>query len=302
MCAMRRDPSAIRLARFEPFESRVMLSADLAGDFVADFVVDYAIDDYSHGQLDQTLETALADAHYLTGLTAARNDYGLDGSGQTVVVIDTGVAYDHLALGGGLGADYRVVGGFDFTAERDADPYDDGPMGSHGTHVAGIIASSDSTNTGVAPGVDVVALRVFDDRGQGRFDWVEEALAWVHDNIDSFANPITTINLSLGVVYNSDGVPSWATLEDELSQLEDDGIFISVAAGNKFTSYNQAGLSYPAVSEHVVPVASLDADGSLSFYSQRSGRVIAAPGRSITSTVPDYVGNDNGVPSLGRCS
>ena len=68
-----------------------------------------------------------------------------------------------------------------------------------------------------------------------------------------------------------------------------------MAAGNKFTSYNETGLSYPAVSEHVVPVASLDADGSISFYSQRSDRVIAAPGRSITSTVPDYLGNDNGI-------
>ena len=295
MCAMSRDPRAIRIPRFEPFEPRVMLSADTAGDFVADFVIDYSIDDYSLDANGQTLETSLIDAHNLTGLTAARNAYGLDGSGQTVVVIDTGVAYDHLALGGGLGADYRVVGGFDFTGEYDADPYDDGPYGSHGTHVAGIIASSDSTNPGVAPGVDVVALRVFDDQGQGQFDWVEDALRWVHDNIDSFENPITTINLSLGVVYNSDGVPSWATLEDELAQLEADGIFISVAAGNNFTRYNETGLSYPAVSEYVVPVASLDGDGSLSFYSQRDVGVIAAPGRSITSTVPDYVGNDNGI-------
>ena len=84
-----------------------------------------------------------------------------------MVVIDTGIAYDHLALGGGFGAGYRVVGGFDFTEEYDADPYDDGPMGSHGTHVAGIIASSDGTNPGVAPGVDLVALRVFNDDGRG---------------------------------------------------------------------------------------------------------------------------------------
>ncbi|MEA1952453.1 MAG: S8 family serine peptidase, partial [Planctomycetota bacterium] len=287
---MRKDPGSIRLARIEAVEHRIMLSVQPAAETVADFFVDYSI-----GQLDQALETSLADAHGLTGLIAARNDYGLDGAGQTVVIIDTGVAYDHLALGGGFGANYRVVGGFDFTNRHDTDPYDDGPMGSHGTHVAGIIASSDSHNTGVAPSVDIVALRVFDDQGYGELEWVEEALSWVHQNIDTFENPITTVNLSLGVVYNADGVPSWATFEDELAQLENDGLFISVAAGNKFTSYNAAGLSYPAVSEHVVPVASLDNDGSMSFYSQRNSRVIAAPGRSITSTVPDYLGNDNGI-------
>ncbi|MBN2295093.1 MAG: S8 family serine peptidase, partial [Pirellulales bacterium] len=294
MCAMRKDPGSIRLARFEPFEHRIMLSVQSAAQSIPDFFVDYSVVN-STEQFNPTLETSLADAHSQTGLIAARNDYGLDGTGQTVVIIDTGVAYDHLALGGGFGADYRVVGGFDFTGEHDTDPYDDGPMGSHGTHVAGIIASSDSRNTGVAPGVDIVALRVFDDQGYGELEWVEEALSWVHQNIDTFENPITTVNLSLGVVNNSHGVPSWATFEDELAQLENDGIFISVAAGNKFTSYNATGLSYPAVSEHVVPVASLDNDGSMSFYSQRSSRVIAAPGRSITSTVPDYLGNDNGI-------
>ena len=77
--------------------------------------------------------------------------------------------------------------------------------------------------------------------------------------------------------------------------MEADGLFISVAAGNGFSSYNEPGLSYPAASPYVVPVASVDDNGQLSYFSQRSDRVIAAPGRSITSTVPDYVGNGNGV-------
>ena len=59
-------------------------------------------------------------------------------------MIDSGIAWDHVALSGGLGTGYRVVGGWDF-AENDADPYDDGPSGFHGTHVAGIIGSSNST-------------------------------------------------------------------------------------------------------------------------------------------------------------
>ena len=241
------------------------------------------------------IEQSLANAHDQSGLTQVRADYGFDGTGQTVAVIDSGIAYDHFALGGGFGANYRVVGGWDFTGENDADPYDDGPSGSHGSHVSGIIGASGGTHTGVAPGVDLVGLRVFDDAGAGYFSWVENALDWVHTNRNSFENPITAVNLSLGVAsWNSDAIPSWANLEDEFAQLEADGIFIAVSAGNSFTSFNEAGLSYPAASPHVIPVASVDDSGLLSYFSQRNSRVIAAPGRGIISTVPDYAGNNNG--------
>ncbi|MGI9428863.1 MAG: S8 family peptidase, partial [Bythopirellula sp.] len=241
------------------------------------------------------IEQSLANAHDQSGLSQVRTDYGFDGTGQTVAIIDSGIAYDHFALGGGFGANYRVVGGWDFTDENDADPYDDGTAGAHGTHVAGIVGANGGTHDGVAPGVDLVGLRVFNDAGDGYFSWVENALTWIHNNRNSFENPITAINLSLGVAsWNSDAIPSWANLEDEFSLLEQDGIFISVSAGNSFTSYNQPGLSYPAASPHVVPVASVDDSGLLSYYSQRNSRVIAAPGRGIISTVPDYAGDNNG--------
>jgi len=290
---------APRTARFERAEPRLFLSARPVADFWFD---DSLSADFASGALDQPAETpspgevlpALIDAHQLTGLTQARAEYGLTGEGQTVAVIDTGVAYTHAALGGGLGTGYRVVGGFDFSDERDLDPYDDGPSGAHGTHVAGIIASNDSIYPGVAPGVDLVALRVFNDEGQGTFRWVEEALRWVHNNRFAFENPITTVNLSIGTEWNSDSLPSFAVLEDELAQLEADGIFVAVAAGNDFLSYNTPGLSYPAVSPHVVPVGSVDDNGAISYYSQRDVRMIAAPGRSVQSTVPDYAGNRNG--------
>ena len=223
------------------------------------------------------------------------DEYGFTGIGQTVAVIDSGIAYDHFALGGGFGQNYRVVGGWDFTGENDVDPYDDGPMGSHGTHVAGIVGGDDGSRGGVAPGVDLVSLRVFDDAGAGYFHWVENALAWVHDNRNSFENPITAVNLSLFVSsWNSDTIPGWATLEDKLAQLNADGIFIAVSAGDAYTSYNETGLSYPAASSHVVPVMSSTGSGLLSFFSQRHSRAIATPGQDILSTVPDYAGNNNG--------
>ncbi|MEQ8846547.1 S8 family serine peptidase [Botrimarina sp.] len=241
------------------------------------------------GRIEQTL----AEAHAMTGQTDVVANYGFTGVGQTVAVIDTGIAYSHNALGGGYGSGYRVVGGYDF-AENDSDPYDDGPDGAHGTHVAGIVgAGGGGTHRGVATGVDLVGLRVFDDAGNGYFSWVEQALRWVRDNRTAFENPITAVNLSLGVDWNSDSNPAWAMLEDEFAALEAEGVFVSVSAGNSFTSYGAAGVSYPASSDHVVPVMAMHTADTLAGFSQRATYAIGAPGTWIASTVPDYAGNDS---------
>ena len=172
-----RSRRVARHTKFETLEGRQMFSADpLAGPLGGsieqhveqspDFWYDTGAEqnlDAMLGELEQTL-TSVND---LTGLTQARNDYGLLGYGQTVAVIDSGIAWDHASLGGGYGSSYRVVGGYDF-AENDASPYDDGPAGSHGTHVAGIVGATTGPlgETGVAPGVDLVSLRVFNDQGR----------------------------------------------------------------------------------------------------------------------------------------
>jgi hypothetical protein len=318
---MRKSParqSLFRVRGIEQLEPRAMMSssppAGPLGD--ADFVLDYFTDvgqevgpvapqpitrfsftgvaaaAHSPAAANHLLSPlSLADAHAQSGLAAARAAYGLTGRGQTVAVIDTGIAFNHLALGGGWGG--RVVGGWDY-AENDFNPFDD-PAGSHGTHVAGIIGNSDAANPGVATGVDFVALRVFADNGSGYFSWVENALRWVYQNRFAFRNPITTVNISLGAVYNGTSAPVWAQLEDEFDQLKTVGIFVAVAAGNDFTSWGAPGLSYPAASPHVVAVSAVDGGGNLASFSQRLGRVIAAPGVSIRSTIPDYYGNQNNI-------
>jgi subtilisin family serine protease len=233
-------------------------------------------------------------AHLQTGWVDSQQRFGLTGAGQTVAVIDSGIAWDHVALGGGFGPGYRVVGGWDF-AESDSNPYDDRPAGFHGTHVAGIIGASDATRSGVASGVDLVALRVFDDAGKGQLSWVENALQWVHQNKNKFEFPITTVNLSLGSTWNGSTIPAWASLEDELQALRNDGIVVVASAGNSFKQYNTPGLSYPASSSLVIPVSSVDSNGMLSDFSQRHDRAIAAPGRSIFSTVPDHFLGTDGI-------
>lgn len=228
----------------------------------------------------------------------------LNGAGQTIAVIDTGIAYDHVTLGGGYGPGYRVVGGWDF-AENDADPYDDAPGGYHGTHVAGLAAGGETvtgegTFRGVASGSDLVALRVFDDFGSGNLQWIESALQWVHDNQDAYANPITTVNLSLGTVL-SDANRDFAMsmLEDELQSLFEDDILVFAATGNGFDSLSDSvdPVMYPASSAWVTGVGSIDAGGSLSSFSQREGGIFVAEGQGIRSAVPEHVFGFDGDPN-----
>src|SRR5438105_11244333 len=131
----RSDENDFRGWRYEAFEERLALSAQP----VADFWYDTAADSITEPSSTVVHPLTSAEGHGWNDLAAARSQYGLFGDGQTVAVIDSGIAYDQTALGGGLGSSYKVVGGWDF-AENDANPYDDAPAGFHGTHVSGIVA------------------------------------------------------------------------------------------------------------------------------------------------------------------
>ncbi len=101
-----------------------------------------------------------------------RSTFNVDGSGMTVAVIDTGVDYNNPALGGGFGPGYKVIAGYDF-ADNSTDPK--ATSSQHGTETSGLIASDDPNDLGVAPGVDIVALRVTDDTNTGSLTSVANA-------------------------------------------------------------------------------------------------------------------------------
>jgi subtilisin family serine protease len=95
----------------------------------------------------------------IIGASQVRTAYQVQGSGMTVAVIDTGVDYKNAALGGGFGPNDKVIAGYDF-ADNSPDPM--ATDSQHGTSVAGLIGSDSSSDLGVAPGVNIVALRVTD--------------------------------------------------------------------------------------------------------------------------------------------
>src|SRR5439155_25502285 len=115
----------------------------------------------------------------------------------------------------------------------------------HGTHLAGIIGSSNPSAPGIAPDVHFVALKVLDANMNGSWAAVDSALQWVIAHKAQYN--IVDVNLSLGSGnYASNPYP---LLENDFSALKSLGIFTAVAAGNRYYTFNsQPGLAYPAIS------------------------------------------------------
>ena len=237
----------------------------------------------------------------LIGLTQLRNEpqfAGIDGSGFSVAVIDTGIDLNHPLIA----PNYRA--GFDFI-DNDPDPTD---SEGHGTHVSGIAGAADE-NIGVAPDVGLIGLRVLDNDGAGSISKVEDALAWILENQAEYN--ITAVNLSLGIGYFTDELALQGdTISDDIQRLEAAGVTVISAAGNDYFANagqpNQDNLSFPAISSTIAvgavwqdgsePIASWQ-DGSIDFstgsdrivsFSQRleADNLIFAPGAIINSTVP----------------
>jgi hypothetical protein len=222
---------------------------------------------------------------------------GITGSGFSVAVLDTGIDLDHPFFGAdsnGDGISDRILYSQDFTDDGDGTAND---VQGHGTNVSSIIASSNSTYTGMAPDAGIVALQVLGNDGSGSFAWIEKALQWIIQNADTYN--IAAINMSLGAYGNNNSYVSTA-LSDEFAALESMGIINIAAAGNDYYDFQSEGASYPATDASVVSVgATFDADigdvrwGAMSAdsgvdrivpFSQRSDTVvdIFAPGAMIT--------------------
>jgi type VI secretion system secreted protein VgrG len=222
----------------------------------------------------------------IVGASAARATYNVNGAGMTVAVIDTGVDYGDTALGGGIGPGKKVVAGYDF-ADQTTNPI---AVAQHGTAVAGLIASSDATYPGIAPGADIAALRVFNNAGQSSFSYVANALQWVIDNHAQYH--ITAVNLSLadGNNYTIDWFAHDGSIGQQISTLIDEldtlNIPVVTADGNSYSGAQ--GVAFPAIIPQTINVTATDASNQLVANAQRLGTAlggvsatdIAAPGQN----------------------
>ena len=226
---------------------------------------------------------------------------------MTVVVIDTGIDLDHPFFGSDANADGmsdRIVFQYDF-ADGDADATD---VRGHGSHVTSIVASSDPNHLGIAPGVDIIHLKVFSDDGRGQFSDAEQALQWVVDHAQTYN--VAAVNLSFGDRGNWDYAAGRFGIGDELDALAAMDVIVVASAGNSFaTEGSRTGVAYPAADPNTIAVGAVwdsDSGGPWNFggygtdystgpdritvFSQRHGELIDvfAPGAIITGA--DAVG------------
>lgn len=210
------------------------------------------------------------------------NGINITGTGQTICILDTGIAYSHPDFGGyGTFPNAKVIAGYDFVND-DNDPADDH---GHGSHCAGIAASENDTYRGVAPGARLVAGKVLDSGGNGISSDIIAGIDYCIAHSDEFN--ITVISMSLGcdgacTHYQTYCTGAMATAIDYAANL---GIAIPIASGNGGWT---DGVADPSCAEGAITVGSVDKSDVAAASSNMGTLVdVMAPGVSITATQHD---------------
>ncbi len=261
------------------------------------------IDDDLIGEiyLDGTVYLNLAESRSLINATNVE-PMGYGGQGVTVCTIDTGVDYTHPDLGGCFGPGCKVIAGYDFcngpscSGGVDPDPMDER---GHGTHVAGIVSSSNVTYRGVAPNANIMAIKVFNNNSNEGAP-ISAVTAGI-DFCTNYAQPfnLKVITMSLGdhVAYTPQNCPT--VYNNAIQNAVNSGIFVDASSGNDNLI---GGVSSPACAPNVVSVGgtydgalglqiwssctdlTTGADKIMCLTNRGSNLDLLAPGASITST------------------
>ncbi|MDQ0297871.1 subtilisin [Salibacterium salarium] len=191
-------------------------------------------------------------------------EHNVTGEGVDVAVVDTGISTSHPSL--------DVEGGY--SAVSYTDSYDDD--NGHGSHTAGVIAANQPSEglVGVAPDVDLYAVKVLDEAGSGTLSQMLNGMEWaVEQDVD-------VINMSFGMIQHSNAMES---IVDEA--YENDTIVVA-ASGNRGESSSSGNrVEYPARFDSVVAVGAVDENNERAYFSAAGDAVeLAAPGVDIVST------------------
>ncbi|PIQ26328.1 hypothetical protein COW36_14930 [bacterium (Candidatus Blackallbacteria) CG17_big_fil_post_rev_8_21_14_2_50_48_46] len=196
---------------------------------------------------------------------------------QIVAVIDTGLDYFHPAFRG------RALMGFDF-ASNDPDPMDEA---AHGTHVAGIVAGNDANIQGIAPGVKLLAIKVFSAQGFAQGDFtLARAIRYAVENGAS------VINLSLGspTLYDCGAYSDYIrSINSAIDEAYSQGVSIVTAAGNEGLDFINGRCSVQQNVNQIPVIATNELDQLAPFSNSANNshpKAVSAPGVNIFSSIP----------------
>ncbi len=261
--------------------------------------VEYAIPNYTMQLLEAEIPN---DILYRQQWTLSAIDYpelyasGLDGSGVTIAVIDSGVDFGTEDMSG------IKVSPFSRNLLGDgshADAYYRDQAG-HGTFVASRIAPATNNGrglAGIAPGAELMVLRCVSQENSARYPYDESydsgssSLANVISAIRYAAdNGADVINLSLGTEIPEAG----PVLQSAVTYAQSKGVIIVASVGNDGTGT----LYFPAANTGVIGVGSVGMEnGSFvhSDFSQVNSTVdVCAPGQDVLGV---RISNGSGQPA-----
>jgi serine protease AprX len=191
---------------------------------------------------------------------------------------------------------------------------DDYSLGSdHGTHVAGILAgkeiNTDDGRIGMCPDLNLIDLRVLDDRGRGDEFAIIAALQFIrYLNATADQPVIHGVNLSLSVIHDVENFACGRTpICEECERLVASGVVVVAAAGNRgfervltnageLDAYRGISITDPGNAEGVITVGATHRyqphTYGVSYFSSRGptgdGRMkpdVLAPGERIYSAI-----------------
>jgi serine protease AprX len=220
----------------------------------------------------------------------------LSGKGVGVAVIDSGIATSHAALAGKVTYSISFVTGDSSTND----------VFGHGTHIAGIIAGSETAASnvtslykgGIAPGAHLINVRVLGNEGGGYTSDVIAGVQWTIANRGKYG--IKVVNMSLGHTQVEPCIvdPLCISVEKAVAA----GLVVVVSAGNSGKNADGqevlASVTTPGVAPSAITVAALNTwgtvtpdDDTIATYSSRGPTKyelglkpdLAAPGNKIVS-------------------
>lgn len=187
------------------------------------------------------------------GITADNSEWG---KGVKIAILDTGVTANK--------AFSAVINALNLVGL----PSDLSTQNAHGTAVASMIIGQSAQTPGVAPGADILSVRIANELGQSDSFLLAQGIVAA---VDGGAK---LINISLGSPGDS------ALVRNAIEYASAAGAVIVASAGNNGTDR----VLYPAANAGVIAVGAVDAVGAhLDFSNTGNAIALAAPGFQVNA-------------------
>lgn len=258
------------------------------------------------------LSAALVEVSAVVRVEEARQRFGVQGQGLTAAVLDTGVRASHRDFALREEAGSRVLAQQNYTTDNNGDQNNAADGNGHGSNVAGIVAAG-GRHVGMAPRAGLIAIKVLDNRGDGDFAAVEQALDWVLANRTRYSITVVNMSLSDSENYQTAGDFAQAALRNKIRRLRALNVAVVISAGNYFFQHDSAeGMAYPAIFSEAISVGAVF-DANIGRFAYQSGAIAESTDRDritpfsqrlwrVDSAGPSVLGTDIFAPGAAVVS